>query len=292
MANQIKQIKISDIVADEAWNVRLQGWEQDPADEEVQSFTALKESIEARGVETPIRVTAVGGRSKKMRLVSGFRRFRAATELGHKAVPAFVSAYSSESEIRSANLRENQERENLSTPDLCWGISQLVESYQEEGISKTQAEIAGEVGVSQVYVGKMLTIANGLKSSLLEEWRKSVIKLSYTAVLPIAKLPKSEQDAAWKAMVGSKEANPAGARKGKKSDLEKAKAKAAKAGEYIARIAFVGIDPQQPDWTELPWEDFFGTEFTAAQQRHMAKAAKEAYDDFLTEEEPEEETEE
>jgi ParB/RepB/Spo0J family partition protein len=292
MSNQIKQIKVTDIVADESWNVRLQGWEQDPTDESVQSFTALKESISLRGVEVPITLAPVGGRSKKYRLVSGFRRFRAVTELGIKTVPAFVREFSSESEIRSANLRENQEREGLSTPDLCWGILQLTESYAAEGVSKTQAELATEVGVSQVYVGKMLAIANGLRSELLEAWRKSVVTISYNKVLPIAKMPKSEQEAAWKAMLGATEEKPGGERKGKKSDLDKLKAKAAKAGEYIARMAYVGIEPTEPGFGDFSWEDFFGDKVTAAQGKAMGRAAQEAYDAFLTEDEAEEADEE
>lgn len=290
MTNQMKTVALSSIVADDSWNSRIDGWDQDHPDETVEDFAQLKESIEAHGIETPLAVMPVGGRSKKFRLVAGFRRFRAATELGFPKVPVVVHDFTTEAEARSANLRENQERENLTTPDLAWGVQQLHAAYAEEGVEKTQRELALEVGVSQAYVSALITIATQLDPKLFTEWREGNYDFNFRKAAEIAKLPKSEQRKAWDAHLSGVAAGASN--RGQKSDADKLRAKGEAVGKLLGKLAWLGIDPHEPSFSgDFPYVEYFGTEYNAKQRRQIAKAAQGAYEGFLTEEEETEEEE-
>jgi ParB/RepB/Spo0J family partition protein len=283
---QIKSVKISDIVADSTWNVRTPGWEADNPDETVQSFVDLKESIRTRGIETPLVVRPVGGRSKKFNLVSGFRRFQCATELELDAVPVIVREYGNEIEARSANLRENVEREGLTVADLIWGCGQILDAYQEAGEEKTQAELAKEFGVGQAMVSHIVKIYSGLLPQLLSEWRTSTLKISYKQVLPIAKLDRVDQPVAWRAMIAGKASGATDGRT-KAGGTEKLKGKAQKLALVIAKLAYHGVDPHEPGFAEFPWAEFFDVEVKANERKAMSKAAQSVYDDYFVEEEGE-----
>lgn len=186
---QVQDIPLSSIVADREWNART----EEP--KEAERFEILKASIKERGIETPLVVARLG---ERFLLIAGFRRYRAAVENCLSTVPVIIREFESNSKARSANLRENIERENLSIPDLVYGIKKLIEDYKKEGRLPTQREMAKDVGISQGYYSPLATIALSLSPTLLECWREEGGKeIKYRRVLEIAKLREPEQLLAW-----------------------------------------------------------------------------------------------
>jgi len=85
-----------------------------------ESFKALMESINDRGVLEPILVTQ---KDDKYLLLCGERRYLAAQKLGHETVPArVVNAVTQKDEILAIQLVENLQREDLNPIDQAKGI--------------------------------------------------------------------------------------------------------------------------------------------------------------------------
>jgi len=108
MPEQIREIPLSQIDADFAWNCRENITSE--------SVMPLSHSIDLHGVEQPVVVRETGG--GRYGLVCGFRRFMAVTVLGWEFIPAFVRELD-DFEAKLANGRENLERKDLSFWEEC-----------------------------------------------------------------------------------------------------------------------------------------------------------------------------
>lgn len=150
-------------------------------------WTAFMNSILETGTNVePIICRPPSKAGGKVRVVAGFRRFRAVLEHGETAgfngpteaqrglVRAVVRDMTDQ-EARLVNGIENIAREDISGPDLCAFVGDLVKSFK-----LNDSAIASKIGKSQPYVSKLhrfydaLTVAPGL----LEKWRTSPIKLT------------------------------------------------------------------------------------------------------------------
>lgn len=292
MTIKIQQIEISKINAHESWNVRSVGWKESKGDEAANEFEQLVESIKAHGVEVPITLRPEGGRSQKFAVVAGFRRLAAATAAGLRTIPAQVKQLT-EVQARAENIRENTERENLSPPDLVFGVKELDGATEAGGGSQlTESELGLAIGKSQPYAGKLRKAAHGLTAEVLDKWRAAKRVISLPAMLVIAGLDKSKQAEAFsKLLKGAEEEGESGKKKaGKAGQADKLKRQAAAVGTFLGKLVLLGVDPEAVEWKEFPWDDFIDTkeELKGNALKSVVAAAKEAYEDAQVEEEDEE----
>lgn len=174
------------------------------SDKEGTGLVGLKAGITNDGQDDPIVVRPTTlpfykKTDKPYALVAGFRRFEAIRQLnadtdgvkrreqelksavstnseapfhGGRVVPntgngtilAFVKNLS-EVEARALNIRENTNRNDLSTQDLMWGIHELANKHK-----MSQVAIGFSLGRAQGYVGKLLRIST-VNPKVLEHWR-------------------------------------------------------------------------------------------------------------------------
>lgn len=108
----------------------------------------LRASIDAHGLHQPINVYKDGNR---YRLISGERRLRCVTELGHKTVLVKIDPVPKHS--RKLQLMENTARADLRPAEVLGVIEELLAG------GETVGGIAGEVGMSEVMVRTYQRIA-------------------------------------------------------------------------------------------------------------------------------------
>lgn len=111
-----RSIKLTDINVGENWSRESEG-----------DITTLKESMRDIGLKQPIIV------DRELNLVAGFRRYRAAKELGWTDIDASVL---DETENTSKiNLIENIERKNLTFYEECVAIKKLFPGYSAQMVA-------------------------------------------------------------------------------------------------------------------------------------------------------------
>lgn len=94
-------------------------------------LTQFAEGIGANGLDTPIVVMVRP--DGRYRLIAGERRVRAFRLLGWTQIPARIRRDLSEQEIRGIQVRENNDRENLSAYDEAMGVAEDVANYGFQG---------------------------------------------------------------------------------------------------------------------------------------------------------------
>jgi ParB family transcriptional regulator, chromosome partitioning protein len=116
-----------------------------------EKINELAQSIKEHGVFQPIILKKV---KQGYIIVSGERRFRAATKVGLKTIPSIIRAYE-ESKVAEIALAENLQRENL-TP------IEEAEAYRVvmNNLHLTQAELAQKIGKSRSHVTNTLGLLN------------------------------------------------------------------------------------------------------------------------------------
>jgi ParB/RepB/Spo0J family partition protein len=194
MIENIESVLLINIDVDTAWNARSGVWTQGEHWETGSGFATLKASIEADGVKIPIVVRPIAEKPGCFVLVSGFRRYEAARQLGHDAIPAIVREMS-DVQARLENIRENTARESLKKADLAWAVGELA----KQGTSDT--DIAKAIGLSQPYVSKLHAIIRDLDPNVFGAWRTARILVSVEEVYGLTKVPRERQQAAWLAVL-------------------------------------------------------------------------------------------
>lgn len=111
--------------------------------------TELEQSIKAKGILQPLRVTP---RGKRFVLVAGERRWTAAKKVGLKVVPCMVQEMT-DAERLEAMLVENMQRVDLTPLEEARTISAL-----EQKCKLTQRDIATRIGKSQPLISKRLAL--------------------------------------------------------------------------------------------------------------------------------------
>ena len=115
------------------------------------SLRELADSIKRHGVLNPITVTPIHNLGV-FRIVTGERRWRAAVMAGLERMPCVVRELETE-EIRSQQLIENMQREDLSPLDRARGIAAL-----QDATGATTREVAAMLGVSERTVNNILDL--------------------------------------------------------------------------------------------------------------------------------------
>lgn len=205
----VVQLKLDDIHADYAWNVRSKAEVEressdgvrDGKNEEGFGLHDFAKTFNLGGQDTPVTVAEVkGGKtlggvktSKKYELIAGFRRYTAISMLNspeqvekRKADPtlgpvkavhnvadghikAVIRQFANATEARKLNARENTLRQNLTTPDLVRLVKELVGDPKEGFMTQTAA--SESLGITQGYVAKLSKIAR-LPDVILSHWRE------------------------------------------------------------------------------------------------------------------------
>jgi ParB family chromosome partitioning protein len=146
-----------------------------------EKINELAQSIKEHGVFQPIIL-------KKVRLgyiiVSGERRFRAASKVGLTTIPSIIRQYE-ESKVAEIALAENLQRENL-TP------IEEAEAYKVvmNNLKLTQAELAVKIGKSRSHVTNtlgLLNLPNEVQQMLLTN------KISMGHARALSKLENTQQ---------------------------------------------------------------------------------------------------
>ncbi len=113
MSNEVVTIPVDKIDVDWEWNSRK--------NITIGSVASIAQSIQDKGLEVPVTVQPNGDRYS---LVSGFRRFKAVTEILNKTeIDCFVRDYDP-FDAKLANFRENAEREGLTFWEECLFIKE------------------------------------------------------------------------------------------------------------------------------------------------------------------------
>ena len=217
---------------------------EDKASQEGRSSVAmdqLADDMERNGQLTPAVVRPDGLTSGKYVLVCGNKRAAACKYLadnkrtvrdlppGHLRVEVVPMT---DLEARSANLRENGERDDLASPDWCYGIMDLADLLEKKnGKRPTTTELAIEIGKSQSFVNRLVTIGANLRPEILATWRQAPTPLGTQDMLDVASLSKEAQQKGYDDRVKLHETKP------KKADGRTDEAWIVKACDNGAEIA-------------------------------------------------------
>lgn len=125
--------------------------EQPRTDFDDESLRELAQSIQHIGIIQPITVHALSDQPGKYRIISGERRYRAATLAGFEAVPAYIRTADDE-QIMEMALIENIQRQDLNAIEVALAFKNLIERYD-----LTQEELSTRVGK------KRATISNTIR---------------------------------------------------------------------------------------------------------------------------------
>ncbi len=123
--------------------------EQPRTDFDDETLGELAQSIKHIGLIQPITVHALS--DGKYRIISGERRFRAASLAGLEAIPAYIRTADDE-QIMEMALIENIQRQDLNAIEVALAFKNLIERYD-----LTQEELSARVGK------KRATISNTIR---------------------------------------------------------------------------------------------------------------------------------
>ena len=119
------------------------------------SLQELMNSIRKDGLQTPIKVTKLGGvSSPKYTVVFGHRRAEAHRRLELKEIDAFYEPDISKSELRRLALIENLQREDLSIIELAISFDNAI----NDGTFSSQKQLAEALGFTTTKVSECLSL--------------------------------------------------------------------------------------------------------------------------------------
>ncbi len=278
------------------WNSRSTRWRDesleslDQAENRSAGIEGLMADIAINGQETAVllRPNKKGAKHPYI-LTAGFRRFEAIRRLSEKSkkmlyVKSVVRELSS-IEARRANLRENTDRENLSAPDLAWGIYSLIQEHGAK--APTDVQIATDLGLTQSYTSKLHRIMRMVDPKITADWRDAVYQLTVNDMLKISELPKNEQRAAYNRLNrtdATPAANPEDATGAAAKALDNAKEKARDMGRLLANLVYRDLVEIQTgaDWNQICQ---FGRKGKSAKLNaaSIGKAASKAFEETMAE---------
>ncbi len=140
VASKIEQIKLTEIIVDNSFNVRGAMSAMDVVD--------LAKSIEELGLMQPVMlsrlniVDAEANKPYKYKLIAGFRRQLAHKVLKRETIPAIIRDDISDIDARILNLSENLDRHQLNIMQEANGVKSLMDagmSYEEVLIRTRQS---------------------------------------------------------------------------------------------------------------------------------------------------------
>lgn len=276
-------------------NTRTHDWTvADGSDSGVgQSFKELEDSIRAAGQRTPVVVRVKG---KKLQLVSGFRRYAALKKIAvgrgaqwEKEPIKVVIKNLDEREALIENLAENS-REDLSGPDLAFGLHRLEQIELAAGRKPTFRELAEIIGKNAGYCQQLLAIVNKAPK-VAKLWWEAQEQLSHRKMYAISKIADANKNPDEKAQLAeynklvkglkeaAKESEGGGSGPGGKPWIKTATEKAEAVAGFLGRLENLGLIECDIAWDEN-LENLgvrLAKDATGRDKAKIAKAAKEAY---------------
>lgn len=150
---------------------------------EARTLAGLADSIRQYGLLQPIRVRAIG--EQRYRIISGERRFTAATMAGLMTVPVIIA--DTTDDVLLEQLIENVQRKAMTPLELGDAIQQLIQT----GLSSKA--IAGHLGLNPMQVTMLSQLQT--VSPLIREALEERLIVSPRAAYDLNKLPVSIQTA-------------------------------------------------------------------------------------------------
>lgn len=132
----------------------------------VGDLSALRASIESKGLLEPILVRPIEG--ARYRIIAGERRFRAAMEAGLTEVPC-IELDIPDNEVLEIALIENLHRKGLTPFEEAEGYHALIEKFRY-----THQQVAQALGKSRVSITESLSLL-AMPADLREECRRADI---------------------------------------------------------------------------------------------------------------------
>ena len=139
-----------------------------------ESLKEMATSISVYGVLQPLLL--VREPNGRYLIVSGERRFRAATMAGLKKVPAIIREFTDQ-QIQEISLIENLHREDLNAIEAAEGMRELMENH-----GLTQEDVALRIGKSRPYVTNTLRLLQ-LPKEVTEMVRKGELSPGHARAL-------------------------------------------------------------------------------------------------------------
>lgn len=150
------------VIKPPAWNSRIA---PQPKTDDAARLAALAADIKARGLQSPIEVEGPA-EDGSYEIVYGTRRVAACKMAGLTEIAAIVRPMSTAAERMIRNVRENMQREDLSTFEQARAIVAL------RGQGLKLAEVASLVGLSVPRVSNLCVTFEGLHPDIREAWAK------------------------------------------------------------------------------------------------------------------------
>jgi ParB/RepB/Spo0J family partition protein len=154
---RVEMIDLADIDEDtEFKNTRLVYGEEELGE--------LQESMRIEGLKIPIMVIP-SRTGKGWYLRSGFRRVKAAQNLGWKQIPAQIRLEAKLEDGYWTNIIENTARAKLSTYEIAYAAHLMREKFRVSA-----SDFARKAGLSAQYVTKLLACMDNLPREVLARW--------------------------------------------------------------------------------------------------------------------------
>lgn len=142
-SSSINEINLSDIVPNP---------EQPRTTFDDESLDELAQSIKHIGIIQPITVHTLVDEPGKYKIISGERRYRAATKAGLKAIPAYIRTAEDEQMMEMA-LIENIQRKDLNAIEVALAFRKLIDTY-----NLTQEELSQRVGKKRATISNYIRL--------------------------------------------------------------------------------------------------------------------------------------
>ena len=262
-----------------------------------QSFKELVESIKTAGQRTPVVVRPKG---KKYQLISGFRRHAALVHLAQAdgAKDVTIKAIVKQLDELNAtieNVTENS-REDLSGPDLAFGLNRIAELQKAAGSNVSDRALAALVGKNHSYVSNLLRIVRKAPK-VAKMWHEDTMQIGVREMTKIANIEDQalQLDKYKEIRAGKQSSGESGSGPGGKPWIETAISKARSVAAMLGTLERDGSITV----TEINWSEALETlgvklkaDATGRDRSKIAKNAREAYGEARDAEEPEETEEE
>lgn len=141
----------------------------------------LVASIKAHGVIEPLTVIDLG--DGRYQIVTGHRRFRAATIAGLEQIEVMIREPQEKWERRKKSLVSNVQRADIRPIELAESLQTLL---NDDPAIKTKRDLAAQIGKSEVWVNKMLRILD-LPAELQQKLSTSKVFVSAEAASEVAR---------------------------------------------------------------------------------------------------------
>lgn len=149
-----------------------------------ESIKSLAESIKLYGIIQPLVLVK---KDDKYEIIAGERRFRAATLLKLKEVPALIKDLS-DKDKDMISMVENIQREDLNPYEEALAYKNIMEDY-----SLTQNELSELIGKTRTYIANIVRLLNLDKNTISELEKGTITSSQGRALLGVENLEERQK---------------------------------------------------------------------------------------------------